>query len=63
MVLRRLRISQSAVTIHSVALRSSCGCHPAAESVSVSNAAGMIVPVSGIAMRFVRMNCGGNVPK
>ena len=63
MVLRRSRDPQSRLTIHSVALISTCGCHPSALAATVASDIGMIMPVSGRAIMFVRMNCVGNVPK
>ena len=36
---------------------------PNADNAVVVNAVGMIIPVNGIAMRFVRMKYWGNVPK
>lgn len=54
---------QRASTSVSVLVISSWGHIPIEVSAVVSNAAGIISPVSGMAMRFVRMKYCGNVPK
>ena len=55
-----LRASERAVTSHSVALSIIVGHHPMHDSARVSNAAGIIIEVSGMAIMFVRMKCMGN---
>ena len=55
-----LRASERAVTSHSVALSSIMGCQPRHDDAMVSNAAGIIIEVSGMAIMLVRMKCMGN---
>lgn len=54
---------QSAFISISVTCISRCGHIPNADNAVVVNAVGMMIPVNGIAMRFVRMKYWGNVPK
>ena len=54
------RASERAVTSHSVALSSIVGCQPRHDDARVSNAAGIIIDVKGMAIMLVRMKCMGN---
>lgn len=57
------RASDRAVTSASAALESISGHMPIADRQSTARAIGIISPVRGIAIRFVRRKCVGKVPK